>query len=196
MSNKEDIKDFKARASKYWREFDPDRFQGISPTTREENAELRAAFKERFGKDGSKFLNKLVLSEKLNGGMQPDKDKHFPGMIYSIPVGIYFMRRALGQDKNQAYKTFTYDVYTHADAQKIHPRIPRQAHVEKLCFEEMIQMRTTDLFKSSFDLAMLPAITASTMLAGITQSWAEMMGWNTEEPSEDIPENDGDDLTL
>lgn len=195
MSQTETVDEFKERASKFWRDFDPNRYPGIEPTTLDENIELRKDYKDRFKSPGSRFLNQLVTSEKLNGGDNPDEDHHFPGMVYSIPIGIYFMRRALGEDKDEAYKIFTHDVYTNADAQKVHPRIPEQEHIERICYEEMINLRTSHFLSTSFDLAMMPAeITAETTASMIglwTASIEAILGSTsqTDRPSDENTES-------
>ncbi len=189
MSENSDIIIWKQRAAKYWTHFKEDNFPEASPTTIEQNQKLREAYKERYGQSGSTVLNNLVVSEKLNGGEKPDPHKHFPGLTYSLPLGIYFMRRSLGYDADDAYKTFTHDVhaYAHMNGGK-QERIPTLKHVEELCRDDFSKIKRMDLVMETLDWATLPHRLAAATMVGITSAFSGIFGTRPEEPDHDDPD--------
>ncbi len=126
------IKAWKASARDLW---DHIQEAGTAETTLEEKARLRTEYKSTFGPDGSAILNKLITSKKLNGGENPQEDRHFPGMEYSMALGLYFMRRALREyKKDDAYEAFLRDVGDMAKATgKALDKYPSQKFLEDLC---------------------------------------------------------------
>lgn len=201
MSENSDIIIWKQRAAKYWTHFRETDFPDAKPTTYEQNQKLREAFKDRYKGSGSNVLNNLVISEKLNGGDHPDPNKHFPGLTYSLPLGIYFMRRSLGEDADEAYKTFMHDVhaYKHMNGGK-QERVPTLKHVEELCRDSFNSIKRMDLVMETLDWATLPHKMAASAMVGITQTWGNMFGFRLKK-SEDDPDdpdysNDDDKLSM
>lgn len=88
-----------------------DHIMHMEPTTQDEMMALRDSFKERFGKEGDRQVAAMAASHELNGGKQANEDPEgfYPGMEYSLPASLYFMRKALDEERGK-YKHFCKDV--------------------------------------------------------------------------------------
>lgn len=86
-------------------------FVEIKATGSAEMFALKQRFEERFGDAVSQQVAALATSYALNGNKQAGEDPEgfFPGLEYSLPASLYFMRKALDEEHGE-YKHFVKDV--------------------------------------------------------------------------------------
>lgn len=188
---------WKQRTAQYWTDFNPNDFPDTFPTTPEQNEKLRLAYKDRYGKEGSQTVNALVVSEKLNGGENPDPDKHFPSLTYSLPLALYFMRRAIDVEMDDAYKIFTHDVHAYAHMNPDmgdHERIPTLKHVEKLIHDDLVRIGRPDLTQQALEWESMSDKAAGNMKVGISAAFPILVNNDDENSDGTDPSGTSDDL--
>ncbi len=96
-----------------WDQTEKPRTNTAEHTTPDEMFDLKDRFEQRFGVEGKRKVEDLVVSERLHGNKSAGEDPegYYPGMAYSIATGTYFLRRALGESNAEdAYDIFIKDI--------------------------------------------------------------------------------------
>lgn len=130
-----------------WDHTEKSRTNTAKHTTRDEMLDLKDRFEQRFGVEGKRHVEDLVVSGRLNGnkGADDDPEGYYPGMAYSIATGTYFLRRALGESNAEdAYDIFIKDIdHTNeiTPGDDVQGRYPEREWLEKLTapyFEDLL----------------------------------------------------------
>lgn len=65
----------------------------------ESHEDLHDNFENQFTNNGTALVELLVMSPELNGEGKENPDDYFSGINYALPVAMYVIRRAMGEEE-------------------------------------------------------------------------------------------------